>query len=81
MNYVETIHKRNKELIKEYDITIGDIWVQPNTFPEVAERITHIHSMYGWMKTNKGDAQKLPQEVEKALNDGWTLIRTTGSIR
>lgn len=70
MGYIEKIHAKNFELIAKEHIIVGSIF-QKGCFVEV---VTSIHPLYGWIKTNKKDAQKLPQEVEKIFHDGWAKV-------
>lgn len=67
MGYIEKIHQRNFDLISEKNIVVGSSFQKDfNT-----ETVAHIHPLYGWIKTDKGDAQKVPQEVSLIFKKGW----------
>lgn len=53
--------------MKKNNIHIGTVLKGSFNGKEIIEIIVHIHPLYGWIKTDKGDLQKVPQEVEKLL--------------
>lgn len=69
MEKIELTHKENFDLIKFYNIEIGTVLIKENK----EEIITNIHPLYGWIKTNKNDSSKVPQEVKKIITDGWVI--------
>jgi len=49
MGYIEGVHKKNFKRIKEHNIQLGQNWRHKGSGREC--KITHIHSMYGWVVT------------------------------
>jgi len=70
MGYIEEVHKKNFEIIQKYNIKVGTVF--KNCF--ALETVTHIHSLYGWIKTDQGDAQRVPQEAEQIFLKHWEIL-------
>jgi len=72
---MKNIYKKNFELINKHNIKVGDIFVLKSN-RNYSEEVLHIHSKYGWLTTKNKDTQKIPQEIEKALEicDHYELI-------
>ena len=67
-----SLHARNLELIKEHKIEVGSVLKNRSGVGSSDEVVAHIHPTYGWISTNRGDAQRVPQSIETLLSSGWT---------
>lgn len=67
---IRETHKRNLELIKKYDLKVGDKFKLRKSLInlKVGEEVTikHIHSLYGWILFK--ESEQLSQEVRNLLN-------------
>ncbi len=71
-SYIDTLHNRNKITIDLTSLKIGDILY--NESMKRSETITNIHPLYGWLSTDKGDKQKVPQSPFYALTDNDWIV-------
>ena len=67
---MEETHKTNLELIKKYNLKVGDKFKLKEDYYYLKKgevvTISQIHSLYGWILFK--ETEQLPQEVEKLLN-------------
>ena len=75
----ENTHKRNFELIKKYNLKIGDKLTIKKDFRYLdigaVVTISHIHNLYGWILFK--ESGQLPQEAEELLK----IVELKGGIK